>query len=141
MKFLYVLTGLILLTFSVSSQISRSDTTCIPDEKLRLALKKIEQGKLDAAELQMTRMHLDLANRSMDMKDSVISSQWVLISSFKSSVENYRSQLVMQKARTDIANFNMDALEKQLKRQKIKTWFVGAAGVLGSVGIAYLLVR
>lgn len=134
------MTILILLSCAAHSQNSKSDT-CVPDYQLRIALKKIEQGKLDAAELRMTRQQLDLANKSLDLKDSVIAGQRDLVNAYKASGENYRSQLVIHKGRLDIANFNMDALNKQLRRQKTKTFFVGAAGFLGSIGITYLFLR
>jgi hypothetical protein len=67
---LFVIT--ILIAFRGISQTSNDSVTCIPNSQLKLAIVKIEQGKLVKQELDLTNEKVNLLEGRLVLKDSVI---------------------------------------------------------------------
>jgi hypothetical protein len=132
---LFVIT--ILIAFRGISQTSNDSVTCIPNSQLKLAIVKIEQGKLVKQELDLTNEKVNLLEGRLVLKDSVITflkekdalnnkMMW----SFEDTIDNYKKVI--------------ENLEQKYKlqrsvsrRQKLAKWGTFIAGLGGG----YLIFR
>jgi hypothetical protein len=132
---LFVIT--ILIAFRGISQTSNDSVTCIPNTQLKLAIVKIEQGKLYKQELEFTNEKVKLLEERIFLKDSIITflrEKDVLYNkmmwSYDDSIDNYKKII--------------DNLQEQYKiqksisrRQKLAKWGTFIAGLGGG----YLIFR
>jgi hypothetical protein len=132
---LFVIT--ILIAFRGISQTSNDSVTCIPNSQLKLAIVKIEQGKLYKQELEYTNDKVKLLEGRIVLKDSVIiflkekdSLHDKMMGSYESSIYNYKKII--------------ENLEEKYKlqrsisrRQKLAKWGTFIAGLGGG----YLIFR
>lgn len=127
----------ILIAFRGISQTSNDSVTCIPNTQLKLAIVKIEQGKLYKQELEFTNEKVKLLESRIVLKDSVItflkekdSLHDKMMGSYESSIYNYKKII--------------ENLEEKYKlqrsisrRQKLAKWGTFIAGLGGG----YLIFR
>jgi hypothetical protein len=132
---LFVIT--ILIAFRGISQTSNDSVTCIPNSQLKLAIVKIEQGKLYKQELEFTNEKVNLLEGRIVLKDSIItflkekdSLHDKMMGSYESSIYNYKKII--------------ENLEEKYKlqrsisrRQKLAKWGTFIAGLGGG----YLIFR
>lgn len=127
----------ILIAFRGISQTSNDSVTCIPNSQLKLAIVKIEQGKLYKQELEFTNEKVNLLEGRIVLKDSIItflkekdSLHDKMMGSYESSIYNYKKII--------------ENLEEKYKlqrsisrRQKLAKWGTFIAGLGGG----YLIFR
>jgi hypothetical protein len=127
----------ILIALPGISQTSNDSVTCIPNYQLKIAIVKIEQGKLIKEELNYVNEKVKLLEERIFLKDSIITflrEKDVLYSkmmwSYDDSIDNYKKII--------------DNLQEQYKiqrsisrRQKLAKWGTFIAGLGGG----YLIFR
>jgi 3-deoxy-D-arabino-heptulosonate 7-phosphate (DAHP) synthase len=79
-----------------------SDTTCIHNEHLKTALKLIEQGKIDRADLELTRERESQLQGIVKGKDTVINILTSRVSNYEKQTINYERQLKAQKKKSTL---------------------------------------
>lgn len=121
----------ILIAFRGISQTSNDSVTCIPNSQLKLAIVKIEQGKLVKQELDLTNEKVNLLEGRIVLKDSIITflrekdalnnkMMW----SYDDTIENYKKVIenLEQKYK----------LQRSIsRRQKLAKWGTFIAGLGG----------
>jgi hypothetical protein len=134
LKILFVIT--ILTAFRGISQTS-NDSTCLPNSQLKLAIVKIEQGKLVKQELDLTNEKVNLLEGRIVLKDSVITflkekdalhnkMMW----SYEASIDNYKKII-------DNLDQKYKLQRSIARRQKLAKWGTFIAGLGGG----YLIFR
>jgi hypothetical protein len=132
---LFVIT--ILIAFRGISQTSNDSVTCIPNSQLKLAIVKIEQGKLVKQELDLTYEKVNLLEGRIVLKDSVITFlkeknalHEKMMWSYEATIDNYKKIID-----------NLDQkykLQRSIsRRQKLAKWGTFIAGLGGG----YLIFR
>jgi hypothetical protein len=132
---LFVIT--ILIAFRGISQTSNDSVTCIPNSQLKLAIVKIEQGKLYKQELELTNQKVNLLEGRIVLKDSVITFlkeknalHEKMMWSYEATIDNYKKIVD-----------NLDQkykLQRSIsRRQKLAKWGTFIAGLGGG----YLIFR
>ena len=126
----------ILTAFRGISQTS-NDSTCLPNSQLKLAIVKIEQGKLVKQELDLTNEKVNLLEGRIVLKDSVITflkekdalhnkMMW----SYEASIDNYKKII-------DNLDQKYKLQRSIARRQKLAKWGTFIAGLGGG----YLIFR
>jgi hypothetical protein len=112
-----------------------ADTVCLPLNQLKIAINKIEEGKVMAKEIVLLKDKLQSVERRVVVKDSLILVYIKNESNYRRLINNYESNI--SNNATIVAN-----LEKSLKyqkkvanRQKLQKWMVAVLGV----GLGYLI--
>lgn len=112
-----------------------ADTVCLPLNQLKIAINKIEEGKVMSKEIVLLKDKLQSVERRVIVKDSLILVYLKNESNYRRLINNYESNI--SNNATIIAN-----LEKSLKyqkkvanRQKLQKWMVAVLGV----GLGYLI--
>ncbi len=127
----------ILIAFRGISQTSNDSVTCIPNSQLKLAIVKIEQGKLVKQELDLTYEKVNLLEGRIVLKDSVITFlkeknalHEKMMWSYEATIDNYKKIID-----------NLDQkykLQRSIsRRQKLAKWGTFIAGLGGG----YLIFR
>lgn len=127
----------ILIAFRGISQTSNDSVTCIPNTQLKLAIVKIEQGKLYKQELEFTNEKVKLLEGRIVLKDSVItflkekdSLHDKMMGSYESSIYNYKKIIENLEEKYK--------LQRSISRkQKLAKWGTFIAGLGGG----YLIFR
>ena len=126
-----------LLIFKGISQTSNDSITCIPNSQLKLAINKIEEGKVLKQELQLSKSSIVYLENSNITKDDIIkqyekkdSLNSLIISGYKESINNLNSRI-------NNSDFKYVLQSVKLKRQKFKKW---GTLILG-IGIGYLAFK
>ena len=130
MRRIIVLIVLLHLTLSGISQIASDSITCLPNSKLRAAIKKIEDCKILREELEQTQKGIIILETRVNLKDSIISDyeakdflwQKTMIN-YDSIVLNLNKQIINDKAINTIQSF-------KLKTLKINKWLYAGAGLI-----------
>lgn len=121
----------ILIAFRGISQTSNDSVTCIPNSQLKLAIVKIEQGKLVKQELDLTNEKVKLLEGRIVLKDSIITflrekdalnnkMMWSYddtIDNYKKVIENLEQKYKLQRSVS--------------RRQKLAKWGTFIAGLGG----------
>lgn len=118
------------LTLSGISQIASDSVTCLPNSKLRLAIKKIEDCKILKEELEQTQKGIIILETKVSLKESIISDyeakdflwQKTMIN-YDSIVLNLNKQILNEKGINTIQKFKIRTL-------KINKWFYAGAGLI-----------
>lgn len=127
----------ILIAFRGISQTSNDSVTCIPNSQLKLAIVKIEQGKLYKQELDLSNQKVNLLEGRIVLKDSIITflrekdalnnkMMWSYddtIDNYKKVIENLEQKYKLQRSVS--------------RRQKLAKWGTFIAGLGGG----YLIFR
>lgn len=119
------------------SQTSNDSLVCIPQSQLKKAIVSIERGKVCQEELTLTQQKLELSDKRIALKDSLVSElkrksefQLGLISSYESTMQNNTKEIFNLKEIIGIQ-------KKQTRREKYKKWVVGFLGL----SLGYLITR
>lgn len=135
---LFIIT--IALTLCAHSQSSR-DSTLLPNDQLRLALQKIEEGKQCAQELQLQKEQNKLLYQRIDVKDSIILKYKTVSETLNHLIDNYKLSESNLESQTELQAKGIKKLERSLKWQKVKTLFTAGAGIVGIGTLAYLFIK
>jgi hypothetical protein len=117
------------------------DSTCLPNSQIKVLLKVIKEGEYTTAQLDFVKRENDLLNKRIAVKDTVIAAyenKSALLQSIINNKQLETDNLLQQK---DELQKGIKGLEKSLRRQKVKTVFVGALGSALSITLLYLLVK
>lgn len=126
------------LTLFAISQTPSDSVTCIPNEKLRKAIKEIENGKIVREELQLTQNSVSILESRLIIKDSIIEGYTTKDNLWKSKSSNYEEM---------ISNINKQLFnEKKIsgiysiknKILKINKWLYGAGGL--AIGVLAIII-
>jgi hypothetical protein len=125
-----------LLIFKGISQTSDS-VTCIPNSQLKLAINKIEEGKVMKQELTLINTKVSFLEKSNSTKDVLI-KQYEQKDSLNNLI-NLGLRDAIKNLNTSIANNELkySAQAIKLKRQKLRKW---GTLILG-FGIGYLAFK
>lgn len=125
---------IMLIALESISQTS-ADTVCLPLSQLKIAINKIEEGKVMGKEIVLLKDKLETVERRVMVKDSIILVYQKNESNYRRLINNYESNISNNS--TIVAN-----LEKSLKyqrrvanKQKFQKWMVAVLGV----GVGYLI--
>jgi hypothetical protein len=127
----------ILIAFHGISQTSNDSITCLPNSQLKLAIVKIEQGKLYKQELDLTNEKVKVLENSIVLKDSMIiflrdkdALNNKMMWSYDDTIDNYKKM---------IGNLeDKYKLQRSIsRRQKLAKWGTFIAGLGGG----YLIFR
>ena len=127
----------ILIAFQGISQSSNDSITCLPNSQLKLAIVKIEQGKLYKQELDLTNEKVKVLENRIVLKDSVIiflrekdALNNKMMWSYDDTIDNYKKI---------IGNLeDKYKLQRSIsRRQKLAKWGTFIAGLGGG----YLIFR
>lgn len=129
-----------LISLKSFSQTSDS-VTCIPNSKLQLAAKLIEKGKLDSIELDVQRSNVILLNQRIATKNDIIAEYQLKDSTYKRIFSNYDQEQKNMLDQVVLANKQVLVLQKDVRRQKRKTFITGLAGLLATGLTLYLTTK
>ena len=119
------------------SQNSNDSVTCIPNTQLRKAINLIENGKVLAQELDLTKERSVILEFRISTKDSVISQYQQKEVNWKKIDANYKSELVNYQEYTRNTQKIFEEQRKQIRGLKFKKWL----GILAGVGIGYVIAK
>ena len=130
MKKIIVLIISVHLTLLAISQTQSDSVTCIPNSKLRKAIKEIENCKIVREELELTQNSVSILENRLTIKDSIIvgymtkDSLWSTKSSnYEQMISNLNKQLFNEKKISSIYSVKNKIL-------KLNKWLYGAGGLL-----------
>ena len=119
------------------SQNSNDSVTCIPNTQLRKAINLIENGKVLAQELDLTKERSVILEFRISTKDSVISQYQQKEVNWKKIDANYKSELVNYQEYSRNTQRIFEEQRKQIRGLKFKKWL----GILAGVGIGYVIAK
>jgi Tfp pilus assembly protein PilF len=138
---LVIISLLTLPGLTQSSKPKSSDSTCLPNSQLKLALKKIEEGKLAIAELKLEKSENILLNRRIAIKDSIIASHVQKYSYSENIIESYKRAMDTYDEQLKIAGREISQLKKDVKKQKRKTFFARVVATVATTGAIYFMIK
>jgi transposase len=128
---------LVVWTSKGISQNSNDSVTCIPNTQLRKAINLIENGKVLAQELDLTKERSVILEFRISTKDSVISQYQQKEVNWKKIDANYKSELVNYQEYSRNTQRIFEEQRKQIRGLKFKKWL----GILAGVGIGYVIAK
>ena len=133
MKKLGLLIILMMMSFTSFSQ-NDADTLSIRLEKpvAKLVIKDLITGDEAKEELGLSVKKFQLLEQKIVLKDSVITNLNDQISNFNTMISTKQDQL-------NLSQELSKKLQKDLKKQKLKTKLAGGAGVVAVIAVAVLL--
>ncbi len=133
MKKLGLLIILMMMSFTSFSQ-NDIDTLSIRLEKpvAKLVIKDLITGDEAKEELGLSVKKFQLLEQKIVLKDSVITNLNDQISNFNTMISTKQDQL-------NLSQELSKKLQKDLKKQKLKTKLAGGAGVVAVIAVAVLL--
>lgn len=133
MKKLGLLIILMMMSFTSFSQ-NDTDTLSIRLEKpvAKLVIKDLITGDEAKEELGLSVKKFQLLEQKIVLKDSVITNLNDQISNFNTMISTKQDQL-------NLSQELSKKLQKDLKKQKLKTKLAGGAGVVAVIAVAVLL--
>ena len=133
MKKLKLLIPLIMLSFISFSQ-SVIDTTSIRLEEpiAKLVIKDLITGDEAKEELSINENKFQLLEKKLVFKDSIIFNLNTQVGNFESIINTKSNQLSLSKELSE-------KLQKDLKKQKLKTKLVAGGGAVAILAVIFLL--
>lgn len=122
-----------MLSLSSFSQVDTTKTT-LPNSILRLVAKDLVRYDGCKIELELTREKLIKLQERETQKD-------VIISLYKDKDENNKFIIRQQELQINQYEHLTDDLHKELKNQKVKSFFWKAGTFLGILTTSYLLIK
>jgi len=139
MRRIIVLIILAHLTLSGISQTVSDSITCLPNSKLRKAIKQIEDCKILKEELAATQNSVSILEERLDLKDHIIRSYDIKDSLCEKKCSNYEAIILAK----DQQIFNHKSIESiqnvKVKLLKINKWIYGGAGLI--IGVLLSLIK
>jgi|TARA_B100001939_G_C16849540_1_gene576783 hypothetical protein len=129
MKKLGLLIILMMMSFTSFSQ-NDIDSTSIRLEKpvAKLVIKDLITGDDAKEELKLSLNKYTLLEKKVILKDSIILN-------LNTQIDNIRSIVMTKEDQLNLSNELSKKLQNDLKKQKLKTRFVGGVGIAVAVGI------
>jgi hypothetical protein len=128
---------LVVWTSKGISQNSNDSVTCIPNTQLRKAINLIENGKVLAQELDLTKERSVILEFRISTKDSVISQYLQKEANWKKIDANYKSELGNYQEYTRNTQRIFEEQRKQIRGLKLKKWL----GIFAGLGIGYVIAK
>jgi hypothetical protein len=125
------------LTALESTSQTSSDTLCIPVSQLKKAITKIEEGKVAAKEVVLLKDKIQLIERKVVVKDSLIGVYMKNEANYRRLVNNYETSLLNNATQINNLEISVKYYKKIARRQKFQKWAVGAIGI----GLGVLLIK
>ena len=125
------------LTALESTSQTSNDTLCIPVSQLKKAITKIEEGKVSALEVNLLKDKIQLIERKVVVKDSLIGVYMKNESNYKRLVNNYETSLLNNATQINNLEISVKYYKKIARRQKFQKWAVGVIGI----GLGVLLIK
>ena len=119
------------------SQNSNDSVTCIPNSQLRKAINLIENGKVLAKELDLTKERSVWLEYRISTKDSVISQYLQKELNWKKIDANYKTELGNYQEYTKNTQRIFEEQRKQIRGLKFKKWL----GIFAGLGIGYVIAK
>ena len=123
------------LTLSSISQKIYDSVTCLPNYKLRNAIKEIENCKILKEELAATQSSVYILENKVELKQQIIDKYSVKDSLYKKNIENLQSTIKFK----DTEIFNQKTIitlqNIKIKTDKINKWIYAGAGFFTAIFI------
>lgn len=126
---------LVLTSLNAISQTSNDSLTCIPNSQLKIAAKLIERGRVDSAELSFQKKAASLLSEQIQVKESIIAGLSQKIDLQKQIEATYERDKASYLDQISIVNREVLRLQKDVRKQKRKTFFTALAGI-AATGLA-----
>lgn len=136
-KLIITLIILVVWTSKGISQNSNDSVTCIPNSQLRRAITIIENGKVLAQELDLTKERSVWLEYRISTKDSLISQYLQKEANWKKIDANYKSELSNYQEYTRNTQRIFEEQRKQIRGLKFKKWL----GIFAGLGIGYVIAK
>jgi hypothetical protein len=117
------------LTALESTSQTSNDTLCIPVSQLKKAITKIEEGKVAALEVSLLKDKIQLIERRIVVKDSLIAVYMKNEGNYRRLVNNYETSLLNNATQITNLEISVKYYKKIARRQKFQKWAVGAIGI------------
>lgn len=129
---------LVHLTLSSISQTASDSVTCLPNSKLRKAIRQIEDCKILKEELEINQSVISTLQYKVDLKDHIISSYEMKDS--LSGITIHNLQTILQIKDREIFNEKKIGTLQSLKIKtlKINKWIYAGAGLLTGVLVSII---
>jgi len=132
---------LVLLTLSGISQIASDSITCLPNSKLRKAIKQIEDCKIIKEELVATQESVSILQDRVELKDKIIWSYEVKDSMSEARILNMQS-IISMKEKQVLNGKSIEAIQNiKIKTLKINKWLYTGAGLIVGVLIKSIITK
>ena len=133
MKKLMMLIFLMMMSWSSFSQIATDSTSIQLEKKIaKLIIKDLLLGDSYKNELKLTDTKIDILEKKLILKDSIIFN-------LESKSNNFESILLTKQNQLSLSQELSRKLQTDLKKQKVKTKLFGGAGILIAAGAVIIL--
>jgi ABC-type antimicrobial peptide transport system permease subunit len=106
-----------------------TDTICLPISQLKIAINRLEEGKVLAKENVLLNIKVDNLERRINLKDSIIGIYLNNESQYRNLINNYETN-ISNNAQIVTNLEKMVSLNKKIaRRQKFQKWMVAILGV------------
>lgn len=129
---------MVLIVFAAHSQ--KIDTTCIPNAQLQKKLVQLEQCKVTRLELQQKKQELTRLDELVNIKDRIIQGLSTNTDILQAQIDNYEWLTINYEKQNEVSNQAIVNLQRQLKKQKRKTFFTGTGALLVIGSLTYLFI-
>lgn len=114
-----------------------NDTICLPASQLKLAINKIEKAKVVEEELILTQKALEVSEKRIKVKDSIITLFEVKEESYKSIIEGYKKNIANSEQVVANLEKSLTLEKKRVRRQKFNKWVIALCGI----GFGFLISK
>jgi len=125
------------LTALESTSQTSNDTLCIPVSQLKKAINKIEEGKVAEKEVVLLKDKIELIERKVVVKDSLIGVYLKNESNYSRLINNYETSLLNNTTQINNLETSVKYYKKIARRQKFQKWAVAGLGI----GLGVLLIK
>jgi hypothetical protein len=139
MKIISVLIILVHLTLSSISQIASDSVTCLPNSKLRKAIKQIEDCKIVKEELVATQGTVSILQDKVELRNKIIESYEVKDSLSEARILNLQS-IISMKEKQILNEKSIEAIQNiKIKTFKVNKWLYTGGGLIVGILVRSLL--
>jgi len=114
-----------------------TDTICLPISQLKIAINRIEEGKVVAKENGLLNIKVDNLERRMNLKDSIIGIYLNNESQYRNLINNYENNISNNAKIVENLEKIVSLNKKIARRQKFQKWL----GAIIGVGIGILVTK
>ena len=114
-----------------------NDTICLPISQLKIAINRIEEGKVVAKENVLLNIKVDNLERRMNLKDSIIGIYLNNESQYRNLINNYETNISNNAKIVENLEKVVSLNKKIARRQKFQKWL----GAIIGVGIGILVTK
>ena len=139
MRKIIVLIILVHLTLSSISQIASDSVTCLPNSKLRKAIKQIEDCKIVKEELVATQGTVSILQDKVELRNKIIESYEVKDSLSEARILNLQS-IISMKEKQILNEKSIEAIQNiKIKTFKVNKWLYTGGGLIVGILVRSLL--